>query len=71
MNQNLSSFISEVVRVHKPHDKVSFLNGFLAGAEAFAIWKDGQRLLGIGNVTYSELEKEVKELLAEKSDGEE
>lgn len=57
----IKSFIADMVRVHNPHDTHSFLLGFLAGAEAFAIWKDGEQILGVGTETMKTLKKAVKE----------
>lgn len=54
-------FIDDQVNFHEPHDIYSFLQGFLAGAEAFAIWKDGEQYLGSGFNTVKTLKAAIEE----------
>lgn len=64
----MKHFIKRSVDFAGPYDTYSFLQGFIAGAEAFAIWKDGEQLLGIGNKTLKDLKRAIAEYVKEQGD---
>lgn len=64
----MKDFVKRSVEFTRPYDTYSFLQGFLAGAEAFAIWKNGEQLLGIGNKSMRDLKQAVKEYTQEQGD---
>lgn len=42
-----------------------FIEGIIAGVEAFAIWKDGKQMVGILRIPLEEIIKEIKKELSE------
>lgn len=50
----------------KPRDRNSFFQGYLAAAEAFAVWRDGDQWLGCGNHTLKQLKEVVKRFVEPK-----
>jgi len=63
----MKSFISDQVRIVNPTDTYSFLQGFLACGEAFAVWKDGEQLLGDGMFDLKDLKEAVREYILDQS----
>ncbi|MEE4246990.1 MAG: hypothetical protein V2I33_16375 [Kangiellaceae bacterium] len=62
MYTNLAKEVYKRAKDEGNESAESFLEGYLACCEDFGIHKDGERYLGIGNVTVKEVKNEIDKL---------
>lgn len=53
--------LAHEINVADPQDTYSFIRGFRAACALFGIWKDGEKFLGIGEVTMSDINHAIIE----------
>lgn len=58
-DENKIDFQAEIALV-KPYDKYSFLQGFFSACCMFGVWRNGEQYLGIGDVTVSDVKRQLE-----------
>lgn len=49
-----------MLKVDRPHDTFSYLQGFLSAVNQFAIWRDGERLIGACELKAKDIKKQIE-----------